>query len=209
MSGNSKINKVFLTAILLLVLFAVSSCKDPLSPGIEYMPESPGIEYMPDMYRTPANKAYVSYDHPDSMTARMPVSGTIPYSGRPDVRYNNMPYAFPNTAEGYEAAGQQLKNPVQLTEQTLAEGQRLYTNFCVNCHGANGQGNGIMVERDKFPPPPSYTSEQIIDLPEGKMFHTITFGKGLMGSHASQLSKIQRWKVVHYIQKLQEQEVKQ
>ena len=31
----------------------------------------------------------------------------------------------------------------------------------------------------------------------------MTYGKGLMGSHASQLTKEERWKVVYYVQKLQ------
>lgn len=31
------------------------------------------------------------------------------------------------------------------------------------------------------------------------MFHTITFGKGLMGSHASQLTQEERWQLIHYI----------
>ena len=41
------------------------------------------------------------------------------------------------------------------------------------------------------------------DLPEGKMYHTITYGKGVMGSHASQLNKEERWLVVHYVKYLQ------
>ena len=35
------------------------------------------------------------------------------------------------------------------------------------------------------------------------MYHTLTWGKGLMGSHASQLSQRQRWEVVEYIKVLQ------
>jgi hypothetical protein len=31
------------------------------------------------------------------------------------------------------------------------------------------------------------------------MFHTITYGKGLMGAHAPQLNKEERWKLVHFI----------
>jgi hypothetical protein len=56
----------------------------------------------------------------------------------------------------------------------------------------------------KFPPPPwaNYQSEYIQTLPQGKLFHTITFGKGLMGSHASVLNPSERWKVILYIQKL-------
>ena len=35
------------------------------------------------------------------------------------------------------------------------------------------------------------------------MFHTLNYGKGLMGSHASQLSKEERWKCVMWVQELQ------
>ena len=31
------------------------------------------------------------------------------------------------------------------------------------------------------------------------MFHTITYGKGLMGAHASQLTQEERWLLVMYI----------
>jgi hypothetical protein len=31
----------------------------------------------------------------------------------------------------------------------------------------------------------------------------MTYGKGLMGSHASQLTKEERWKVVYHVQTLQ------
>ena len=36
------------------------------------------------------------------------------------------------------------------------------------------------------------------------MYHTLTWGKGLMGSHASQLSQRQRWEVIEYIKVLQQ-----
>ena len=35
----------------------------------------------------------------------------------------------------------------------------------------------------------------------------MTYGKGLMGSHASQLTKEERWKVVYYVQHLQGKEL--
>ena len=75
--------------------------------------------------------------------------------------------------------------------------------MCMHCHGKEGQGDGQLIETGKFPPPPAYNGPALKELPEGKMFHTITYGKGLMGSHASQLTKEERWKVIHYIQELQ------
>jgi hypothetical protein len=40
-------------------------------------------------------------------------------------------------------------------------------------------------------------------MPEGTMFHSITYGIRAMGSYASQLSSRQRWMVIHYIKEKQ------
>ncbi len=156
--------------------------------------KKPGYEYMPDMYRSPSYETNSSNPNfPDSMTSRLPAPGTIP------VAYT--PYTYPNTNEGYEAAGKELKNPLESTPENIAEGKRLYENFCIHCHGQEGKGDGMLTQRN-FPPPPSY-SGQLKNLPEGKMFHSITYGKNLMGSHASQLNAAERWKIILYIQTLQ------
>lgn len=81
----------------------------------------------------------------------------------------------------------------------------LYSKFCVHCHGDAGKGDGAITKSSKWPgPPPAFDGPQLINLSEGKMFHTITFGKGNMGgAHSSQLNQQERWKLVHYVQKLQ------
>ena len=163
---------------------------------------SPGVEFMPDMYRSPSletNMAYVSIingkETGDTLQAnRMPVAGTIPRG--------YMPYAYPNTLDGYEAAGANLRNPLQKTDANLTEGAELYGKFCVHCHGAGGEADGLVAAKLSGPPP-SYKSAALMALPEGKMFHSITYGKGIMGAHAPLMSKTEIWKVVLYIQKLQ------
>ena len=157
-------------------------------------------EYMPDMYRSPAVEPYVDYGelrgqysdakYTDKMTARQPVEGTIPRGF--------IPYGYENTPEGYELAGQNLKNPIAYSDDVVADGEELYGMMCVHCHGKTGQGDGTLVEREKFPPIPTKFAPAL-ELAEGKMFHTITYGKGLMGSHASQLNQDERWKLVHFI----------
>ena len=184
------LNKISKLAVVLAVI-SFTSCKEEggMAP-----------EYMPDMYRSPSMETYVDYGELrgkqgndsiiNSMSARQPVEGTVPRGFQP--------YGYENTPEGYEMAGQSLKNPVAYTDEVLADGKELYGMFCVHCHGKTGQGDGTLVERDKFPPIPTKFSPTL-ELSEGKMFHTITYGKGLMGPHASQLKQDERWKLVHYI----------
>lgn len=159
-------------------------------------PQSPGIEYMPDMYRTPALEPYSgNSNYADSMEARIPAEGSI--------AQGYIPYGIPNTNEGYELAGNILKNPLLSSDVTLSEGKEIYTKFCTHCHGKEGKGDGLTVTAGGHPPPPAYDSQTLKNLPEGKMFHTITYGKNLMGPHASQLNVEERWKVIRYVQTLQ------
>ena len=82
------------------------------------------------------------------------------------------------------------------------QGEELYGKYCVHCHGGAGQGDGPVGL--KLPgPPPAYTAAGKIDMTEGELFHIITYGKGLMGPHASLLNQEERWKLVLYVQHLQ------
>lgn len=194
-------NRIYNTPIVAaIVLLALSGCvRDE---------NSPGYEYMPDMYRSPSIEAYVDYgeirdsinrEHMETLSARKPPEGTVPTT---NSSINDMPYTIPNTNEGYELAGEVLKSPLKNTDEIIAEGTQIYADFCVQCHGAEGQGDGAVVAKAGHPAPGAYNGP-LKDLPEGKMFHTLTYGKGVMGSHASQLTKMERWKVIAFVMELQ------
>jgi mono/diheme cytochrome c family protein len=193
---NKKITKVIsLMAVFSCVAIAITSCG-------KHDANSPGVEFMPDMYRSPSlesNMAYVKIENGketgDTMMAnRMPVAGTIPRG--------YMPYAFPNTPEGNEAAKTGAHNPFERNEANLKQGEELYGKFCVHCHGATGMGDGAVGL--KLPgAPPAYTAPDKINMTEGEIFQIITYGKGLMGPHAPLVNQEERWKLVLYVQKLQ------
>lgn len=166
-------------------------------------PNSPGVEYMPDMYRSPSIEVYVDYENPDVISVRKPVEGTIVFTGDAEDEMFNYPYPFENTFDDYERAGLESTSPIPMTEETVAEGKIIYQRFCIHCHGKTGQGDGTVPSNSEYPPPPSYTSANLKNLPEGKMFFTITYGKGMMGSHASQVNKKDRWTVIQYVKYLQ------
>lgn len=179
--------------IFMLGLIVLQSCKSD---------NGPGFEYMPDMYRSPSLETYAETDlTAHGSTALQPVEGTIPVGF--------VPYAYPNTAEGYAAAGENLKNPIAFNEDVLAEGKAVFTKMCIQCHGKAGKGDGTVASNPRWPgPPPAYDSPALKDLPEGKIFHSIHYGKGLMGSHASLIVQEDRWKLVHYVQYLQDKDRK-
>ncbi|RLD26329.1 MAG: cytochrome c [Bacteroidetes bacterium] len=178
-----------------LALLALASC------GVSDA-NSPGVEYMPDMYRSPSIEPYVDYENPDQMSARLPVEGTIVFTDNADEEMYNYPYAYDNSFEGYELSAENV-GPIPMNENTVAEGKKIYKNFCVHCHGKTGQGDGAIPTKADYPPPPAYNGNALKELPEGKMYHTLTFGKGMMGSHASQLSAKDRWIVIQYVKYLQ------
>ena len=189
-------NMIICTGVVSLLALASSCSNDS---------KSPGLEYMPDMYRSPSYEVYSSNPNfKDSMSMRLPVKGTIPR--------NFVYFDYPSTNEGYEAASREVKNPLPATSENLEEGKRLYNIDCVHCHGEAGQGDGTIVSNGKFPPPPSYSKGNssrgglMKDLTDGKIFHTITYGINLMGSHASQILPEERWKIVMYIHQLQKGE---
>ena len=186
-------NKLSYTIILVVLVSAFSSC---VSSG-----DNPGIEYAPQMYVSQAYEPYsqekLFEPNPNGMTMRLPVNGTI---ARGQLNYV---YPHPNTGEGYEASAE-FTSDIPVTESNVAEGKRLYNYACWHCHGKSGRNDGPIFESGKMPGPSwsNVQADYIKNIPMGKMYHTITYGKGLMGSHAAILSPDERWKVIYHIKSM-------
>lgn len=187
MNMNHKTIKLAIAGVALtLVCAGLSSC------GVKDE-NSPGVEYMPDMYRSPSleNYGWHVLEGDTLQSSMLPVKGTI--------ARGFIPYQYENNDAGYKLAIANLKNPLGDREKNEKAGEQLYGKYCVHCHGGSGDGDGKV--GGKLPgPPPAYSS--IADLTDGKIFHSITYGKGLMGAHASQLSVEERWQLVYYVHKL-------
>ncbi len=188
-------NKFVYTAFLAIAFAATfSACKDKRSTGLEYARNMyDPIAYNPDQ----PNKNFK-----DGKTAQLPPAHTKPVGF---TEYDE----YPNTTEGYEAAGVSMVNPLPVDTVNLAQGKHLFDVFCSPCHGEKGDGQGHLVKIEKFSGVPAYQTGassrggNMVDLTAGKIYHTITYGVNNMGSHASQISPTDRWKVVMYVQQLQ------
>ena len=154
---------------------------------------TPGYTYMDDMYRSPSHQTY------EPGTAKEPVEGTVPRG--------YVPYTIPNSNEGYAASRANTEVPAMYAALDAESGKQLYTQFCSHCHGEKGDGNGILMQREKILGIPGYGVDKLPDITPGSIYHVIMYGKNNMGSHASQLNYEERWKIIKYVWKLRMDQV--
>jgi mono/diheme cytochrome c family protein len=136
--------------------------------------------------------------NPYGMTMREPVKGSVAI-GQLDYQY-----PFDNTPDGYEAAGLGLQMPTDLTLKEQIEGERLYNIYCAVCHGEKGGNDGTVASKQPSLKPvwANYQDKYMKDLPAGKIYHTITYGKNNMGSYASAVTPRDRWAIISYVKRL-------
>jgi mono/diheme cytochrome c family protein len=133
-------------------------------------------------------------NNPHTMNMRPPVPNTVRRS--PD---GLLPYRVPK--DSFDYAANYVHNPLDSTTEIVAQGKELYTVFCAPCHGDQGKGDGLVGQVYKGVA--AYNVGRVKELPEGHIFHTITHGRGRMGAHGSQIDVLDRWKIVRYVQVLQ------
>ncbi len=184
----------------LAVITSVSSCTSKRDPG---------RIYMPDMTYSRAYETYAERDSSDFTTNiynkggnkifynSIPVAGSI-------KRGELFPYPLSNDSNGYKMSAT-IQNPFQgsLSAAELEESGRLYNINCGICHGEGAAGNGPMSTGGKIGGIANLTLPNYVAMADGTMFHVVEYGKGVMGSYASQLSREQRWKIIKYIRTLQ------
>ncbi len=187
--------------LLLASALVLVSCSD--------VKRQPGSVYMPDMAYSRAYESYADYSNLAQKNINYtgtPVAGAI-------ARGEDLPFHIPMDAPGDTTnytASKAVKNPVvSLTDVERKEAERLYLINCGICHGANLNGNGPLY-KDGAGPYPAKPASLVGDakyeaMPDGQMFYSLAYGKNLMGSYASQLSRKQRWMIIKYIKDKQQE----
>ena len=92
--------------------------------------------------------------------------------------------------------------PVPPSAEMLARGREEFEINCSACHGRDGYGQGMVVQRG-FPAPPSFHSDRLRDAPVGHFYEVITDGYGAMYPFGSRIGPADRWAIISYIRALQ------
>jgi mono/diheme cytochrome c family protein len=191
-----KNNIITVLALALVGVAVMTGCDSKRQPGKIYTPDmaySRAIETYSLLNDTVFTDNFANMGH-EIFYNRKPVEGTIQVG-------ELFPYTLPNDTTGYKLSAE-VKNPLPaLTGSELEETARLFNINCAICHGAGGTANGPL--STKIGAIANLTTPPYVAMTDGTMFHSINYGKNNMGSYASQLSRKQRWMLVHYIRTLQ------
>ena len=117
---------------------------------------------------------------PREMTMRHPVAGTVP---------RNDP-------------AKPAPQPATITESLLTRGRERYGIFCTPCHGASGDGRGMIVARG-FPSAGQLGSEHLRRASADDLYQAISQGHRAMYGMDQMIPSADRWAIVAYVRALQ------
>ena len=176
------------------------------------------IEIFPDMDRMDFVKSQKPNDFfHDGQGARLPVPGTVPHSSDDGVfpvefGEGRTGHYYTGAINDYFASGLPLEELGLVGDEgatdmqaLLRRGQDRYAVFCAICHGAPGDGTGTVS---------NYMAAKIANLheprfasgeyPDGKLYHVITYGQGLMSGYGASIPVRDLWAIVAYVRALQD-----
>ena len=97
-------------------------------------------------------------------------------------------------------AGRELKNPLPSTTEVLMKGKEHYERYCIYCHGAKGDaGEGATVTPKMVIKPASLLTDKAKAYEDGRIYHIIYEGQGLMGAYNIQLETNEQVLMSHYV----------
>jgi len=197
------------------VMCIITSCSRPggNSTGSEFMPDmAHSIAYEANYYNYYYNNTWGSRDdYYEFAKPRLPVNGTVARRSSSSISIpsvgDNTPYYYADTEEERtRAMNEIIDNPYPITDAAIANGKELYNINCGICHGEKGDGAGYLVRDDGgvYPVQPAIlTNEEFVTASNGRYYHSIMYGKNLMGAYKDKLAYKERWDVIHYIRSLQ------
>lgn len=182
MTKTTNMKKTINISMVFIASFALVSC---------FNSNKPNYQYMPNMYEPVSYETYGEYEiFENEMEAKLPAEGSIPRGWQP--------YDYENSTAGLELAKTELKMTLPVTEKNLEKGAQLYAIYCAVCHGDKGDGQGILMQREKFLGIPSY-ADPGRTITEGGIYHVQMFGLNSMGSYASQTNELERWQITQHV----------
>jgi mono/diheme cytochrome c family protein len=197
-----------LIALLVVGLFGVRGQKFS-KPPIRIFPD------MDDQDKLKAQKpdAFFADDH----GSRLPVGQTQPrgfnedgklsIGGIPEYEFGGQTgYYYTGHVVDYFGTGmpEELGLTPENAEAFIHRGKERFEIYCSVCHGTSGDGQGVTSQYG-VPGIANFHLDNFKSAayPDGRMFETITLGKGMMGAYGYNIPVRDRWAIISYVRTLQ------
>lgn len=151
----------------------------------------------PDMWQQPKYKAQDKATFfSDHSSSRQPVKGTVVFDS---------PKPSEAITRGYVNGKLVEQFPIPVTAELIERGQERFAVFCRHCHGAIGDGTGMISQRGfkAERPVASYHTDRLRKMPIGHFFDVMTNGYGAMFPFSDRIPVEDRWAIASYIRVLQ------
>ena len=176
-------------SLLLGIAILLSGCRGSLK-------EDPPIHINPNMdamERFEAQEANPFFE--DGRAMRPPVPGTV---ARGMLREDVTLHTGRNADGGYVQV-----MPVEYTVEFANRGRERYDIYCSVCHGAAGDGQGIVMAGGYGFVPIGFHNDRLRTVEDGYLYEVITQGVRSMPAYAQQIPIADRWAIVAYVRALQ------
>ncbi len=161
----------------------------------------PDMEWQPKLRPQTANAFF-----DDGMSSRLPVKGTIARS-QPIQAGDELVYPWqdtPVTTGRITGTTNFIEvNPLPITTELLQRGQEVFNINCAACHSRLGDGNGTPKRINAMAVVANLHDKRIVELTDGELFNTVSYGKNLMPGYAGTLPIRDRWAAIAYLRALQ------
>ena len=171
------------------------------------MSRKPPMELFPDMDRQAKlrpmepNRFFAN-----GVSSQLPPAGTVARS-QPIETVSGAVYRFEdspvNTGRVTGTTNFVETNPLPVNEVLIQRGHERFDIYCAPCHGRLGDGNGITKKIGVMPAVANLHDKRIVEMADGEIFNTVTYGKGLMGAAGPLVPTEDRWAVIAYLRALQ------
>ena len=180
----------------------------------------PPVRIFPDM----DEQARLKPQNPDPFFAaglggRLPIAQTQPrgfnpdgatvIGGIPEYEFGGQTgYYYTGHVGDYYGIGmpEELKLTNESATALILRGKERFGIYCSACHGVSGDGNGVTAQYGvpvAANPNAKLNAISPETYPDGRLFETITNGKGLMSGYGYNIPVRDRWAIIAYVRTLQ------
>ena len=95
------------------------------------------------------------------------------------------------------------RNPVKMSDASIAIGRERYATYCVPCHGAEAKGGTTGPVATKFIPTPDLTNAELQKQRTDGYWHSyIVVGGAVMPAYGEALSSQEAWHIVNFLRSI-------